>query len=48
LVIAWLIIGLVYLIWRIVQREPIDLDYAFRDTGEAIPPEALATEPQVE
>jgi hypothetical protein len=27
------------------QHQKIDLDYAFRDLGEPVPPGALATEP---
>jgi amino acid transporter len=46
MVLIWLAVGLVYLVWRVARREPVDLDYAFRDVGEEIPPEALATEPE--
>jgi amino acid transporter len=46
--LIWLGVGIIYLIWRIVRREKVDLDYAFREAGEEIPPEALATEPKVE
>jgi amino acid transporter len=45
-VIIWLLLGLVYLAWRVARHERVDIDYAFRDQGEEIPPEALATEPQ--
>ena len=44
--IIWLLIGVVYLIWRVAQKQRVDIDYAFREEGEAIPPEALATEPE--
>jgi amino acid transporter len=45
-VIIWLILGIGYLLWRLSRHERIDIDYAFRDQGEEIPPEALATEPE--
>lgn len=47
-VIGWLIVGVVYLVWRISTRQPVNIDYAFADIGEAIPAEALATEPHAE
>jgi ethanolamine permease len=47
IVIAWLLLGVVYLIWRVRTRQPVDLDYAFRDIGEPIPAEARASEPEV-
>jgi amino acid transporter len=47
MVLIWLGAGLVYLVWRVVRREPVDLDYAFRDVGEKVPPEAAATEPEL-
>jgi amino acid transporter len=37
--VAWAAAGVVYLLWRESRKEPIDLDYAFREIGEA-PPEA--------
>jgi amino acid transporter len=46
-VIGWLIVGIVYLIWRVRTRQPVDIDYAFADIGETVPPEARATEPEV-
>jgi amino acid transporter len=48
LVLIWLGVGIIYLIWRVLRRERVDLDYAFREAGEPIPPEALATEPEVD
>jgi amino acid transporter len=48
LVIGWLIAGVVYLAWRISTKQAVDIDYAFADIGETIPPEALATEPHAE
>jgi amino acid transporter len=45
IVIGWLLLGVVYLIWRVRTRQPVDLDYAFRDIGEDVPAEARATEP---
>jgi amino acid transporter len=44
-VIGWLLVGVVYLIWRLRTRQAVDLDYAFREIGEAVPAEARATEP---
>jgi amino acid transporter len=46
MVIGWLIVGIVYLIWRVRARQPVNIDYAFAEIGEAVPPEALATEPK--
>ena len=37
--VAWAAAGVVYLLWRESRKERIDLDYAFREIGEA-PPEA--------
>jgi amino acid transporter len=45
-VLIWLAVGLVFLVWRVSRHERVDIDYAFRDQGEEIPPEALATEPE--
>jgi amino acid transporter len=45
-VLIWLAVGLVFLVWRVARHERVDIDYAFRDQGEEIPPEALATEPE--
>jgi amino acid transporter len=47
IVLFWLILGVIYLVWRLRTRQPVDLDYAFREIGEQVPPEALATEPKV-
>jgi amino acid transporter len=47
-ILIWLGVGVLYLIWRIVRREKVDIDYAFREAGEPVPPEALATEPKIE
>jgi amino acid transporter len=47
LVIGWLIVGVVYLVWRITSRQPVNIDYAFADIGETVPAEAVATEPHV-
>jgi amino acid transporter len=45
MVIGWLLVGVVYLVWRVRNKQPVDIDYAFADLGEEIPPEALQTEP---
>jgi amino acid transporter len=45
LILAWVVLGAVYLFWRVSRRERIDLDYAFRDIGEAVPEAAAETEP---
>jgi amino acid transporter len=47
MVLGWLVVGVFYLVWRVRTRQPVDLDYAFADIGETIPPEALATEPEI-
>ena len=39
-------VGILFLLWRTSRKEPIDLDYAFRDIGETVPPPARATEPE--
>jgi amino acid transporter len=44
-IVGWTLLGGIYLLARDARRQPIDLDYAFADLGEAIPPGALATEP---
>jgi amino acid transporter len=45
IIVGWTLLGAIYLMARNAQRQSIDLDYAFKDLGEAIPPGALATEP---
>src|SRR5438309_3170958 len=35
--VAWLVVGGVYLLWRERRRQPIDIDYAFRDLGIEAP-----------
>jgi amino acid transporter len=45
-VVGWLALGIVYLVIRSMRKQQIDLDYAFREAGEPVPPEALATEPR--
>ena len=32
--LGWLVVGVIYLVWRVRTRQPVDLDYAFRDLGE--------------
>jgi amino acid transporter len=44
--VAWAAAGVLYLLWRESRKQPIDLDYAFREIGEEVPPEAAATEPR--
>jgi amino acid transporter len=44
--IIWLVLGVVYLLWRITRHKRVDIDYAFRDVGEDVPPEAARTEPE--
>ena len=38
MVIGWLLVGVVYLVWRVRSKQPVDIDYAFADIGEEIPP----------
>lgn len=45
IIVAWVVLGLVYLFWRESRRETIDLDYAFREMDEAVPEAARETEP---
>lgn len=45
IIVGWLALGVIYLFWRESRREPIDLDYAFRDLGEPAPRAAVETEP---
>jgi amino acid transporter len=45
-VIIWLALGVVYLVWRITRHKRLDIDYAFGDVGEEVPPEAARTEPE--
>jgi hypothetical protein len=45
IIVGWTVLGAIYLMARNAQRHTIDLDYAFKDLGEAIPSGALATEP---
>ena len=45
IILGWTMLGGIYLLVRNRKHQAIDLDYAFRDLGEAIPPGALATEP---
>jgi amino acid transporter len=37
-IVGWLVIGGVYLIWRESKHREINIDYAFKDIGEAGPP----------
>lgn len=45
IILGWTLLGGIYLLVRNRGGHTIDLDYAFRDLGEAIPEGALATEP---
>ncbi len=43
--VAWVVLGAIYLFWRESRREHIDIDYAFREvTAEAIPSEGGGAE----
>jgi amino acid transporter len=44
--VGFLVVGILFLIWRLSRRQPVDLDYAFRDIGESVPEAALETEPK--
>jgi amino acid transporter len=44
-IVGWTLLGGIYLLARDARRQPIDLDYAFGEIGEEVPPGALATEP---
>lgn len=46
LILGWVVAGVIYLVWRERKGEPIDIDYAFRDIGEEVPPAAAETEPK--
>jgi amino acid transporter len=41
-ILAWVIAGVGYLVWRESRHEHIDLDYAFREIGEAPDPHSRA------
>ena len=43
-IIAWTVLGGIYLVVRHAQRGSIDVDYASADLGEALPPGALVNE----
>ena len=45
-IFGWVVAGAVYLVWREQRREPLDIDYAFREIGESVPPAATETEPR--
>ena len=45
-IVAWVVVGAVYLGWREMRHEHIDIDYAFREIGEEPPPAAVETEPR--
>jgi amino acid transporter len=45
LIVGWVVLGVVYLLWRESRKEHIDIDYAFREIGEDVPPAARETEP---
>ena len=44
--LGFLAVGVIFLLWRMARKQPVDLDYAFRDLGETVPEAALETEPQ--
>lgn len=44
--VGFLVAGIIVLAWRVSRRQPIDLDYAFRDIGETVPEAALEPEPE--
>lgn len=46
IIVGWVVVGALYLWWRESRRETIDLDYAFRDLEEPVPPAAAETEPR--
>lgn len=45
IILAWTMLGGIYLLVRNRRNQVIDLDYAFRDLPEPVPAGALATEP---
>jgi amino acid transporter len=47
MILAWTLLGGIYLYLRNRKGHAIDLDYAFRDLGEAVPQAALETEPHL-
>jgi amino acid transporter len=48
-IVGWLVVGGVYLIWRVSQHKQINIDYAFGEIGESGPPPEVDphTEPEV-
>jgi amino acid transporter len=44
IILAWTVLGAVYLFAREARGGKVDLDYAFGDIGEAVPDEVLAAE----
>jgi amino acid transporter len=41
-IVGWLVVGVIYLIWRESRGQRIDIDYAFKEIGEAAPAEVDA------
>ncbi len=38
-IIAWMVVGVVYLVWRESRHQKVDINYAFQEIGEAPPVE---------
>ncbi|MGH9890655.1 MAG: hypothetical protein ACREA0_01450, partial [bacterium] len=46
LIVAWVLLGGLYLWWRESRREIVDIDYAFRQMDETGPPAATGAGPR--
>jgi len=42
IIVAWLVAGVLYLVWRESRHQKVDINYAFKELGEAPPPEETA------
>src|SRR5438552_131953 len=38
-IVAWMIVGVIYLVWRESRHQKVDINYAFQEIGEAPPAE---------
>ncbi|MEY2532315.1 MAG: hypothetical protein QOF29_225 [bacterium] len=47
LVLAWLVVGVVYLVWRVRTRQRVDIDDAFREPADGPAARRSADEPEI-